>query len=78
MKKDNPMIKKNTTKEKLRAGQPVIGCRMDFESPYIVETIGNAGFDFVYSQPLKAEPKIELVLNTQAVGIEGEKKAPSF
>lgn len=36
------------TKEKIKAGQPVIGVRMDFASSYIVEFLGNIGLDFVY------------------------------
>ena len=42
------MLKKNATKEKIKAGQAVIGFRMDFTSPYIIEVLGNVGFDFVY------------------------------
>ena len=42
------MLKKNGTKEKLRAGQAAIGVRMDFASPYVLEVLGKTGFDFVY------------------------------
>ncbi|GAJ21212.1 unnamed protein product [marine sediment metagenome] len=39
---------KNTTKAKLKAGKAVIGVRLDFTSPAIVESMGGLGFDFVY------------------------------
>lgn len=42
------MIKKNITKEKFKKGQPAFGFRMEFASPFIVEILGHAGFDFVY------------------------------
>jgi 4-hydroxy-2-oxoheptanedioate aldolase len=42
------MLKKNATKQKIKAGQPVIGFRMDFASPFIIEVLGKCGFDFVY------------------------------
>ena len=42
------MLKKNLTKEKLKAGQAVIGFRMDYSSPDIIEILGNVGFDFLY------------------------------
>lgn len=41
-------IGKNATKEKLKAGQAVIGFRLDFASPDIIEILSNIGFDFVY------------------------------
>lgn len=42
------MLRKNVTKEKLKAGQTTIGFRIEFTSPYIVEALGDIGFDFVY------------------------------
>ena len=42
------MIRKNITKEKFNTGQPAFGFRMEFASPFIVEILGHAGFDFVY------------------------------
>ena len=42
------MLKKNHTKEKLKAGQVAIGFRMDYSSPDIIEILGNVGFDFLY------------------------------
>jgi len=42
------MLRENLTKKKLRAGEPVVGIRMDFASPYVLEAIGETGFDFVY------------------------------
>lgn len=42
------MLATNRTKEKLKAGKAVFGFRVDFASSYIVEALGNTGFDFVY------------------------------
>jgi 2-keto-3-deoxy-L-rhamnonate aldolase RhmA len=42
------MLKKNVVKEKLKADQIVVGFRMEFASPLLVETLGNIGFDFVF------------------------------
>ncbi len=42
------MILKNTTKAKLKAGKAVIGVRLDFTAPYVVESLAGIGFDFVY------------------------------
>ena len=42
------MLRLNATKAKLKAGQPVIGMRMEFSSPYLVQSLGNLGLDFVY------------------------------
>jgi 4-hydroxy-2-oxoheptanedioate aldolase len=42
------MLRQNMTKSKLKAGQPVIGMRMEFSSPYLVHSLGNLGLDFVY------------------------------
>ena len=40
-------MRKNTLKEKLNAGKPVLGPFVGFPSPAIVETMGWLGFDFV-------------------------------
>jgi len=42
------VILKNTTKAKLKAGKAVIGVRLDFTVPYVVESLAGIGFDFVY------------------------------
>jgi 4-hydroxy-2-oxoheptanedioate aldolase len=42
------MLIKNVTKEKLKKGLPAFGFRMEFASPFLVEVLGHAGFDFVY------------------------------
>lgn len=42
------MLKKNLAPKKLKAGKAVIGVRMDFPSPYVLELVGTTGFDFVY------------------------------
>ena len=42
------MLQKNRAKEKIKAGQPAIGMRMDFTSSYIVERLGNIDLDFIY------------------------------
>jgi len=42
------VILKNTTKAKLKEGKAVIGIRLDFTSPYVVESLTGIGFDFVY------------------------------
>jgi len=42
------VIMKNTTKAKLKAGKAVIGIRLGFTSPTIVENLTGLGFDFVY------------------------------
>ncbi len=41
-------MRKNKTKEKLKAGEPVFGFQISFPSPSIVEILGYAGADFVY------------------------------
>ena len=41
-------MRKNKTKEKLNAGEPVFGFQLSFPSPHIVEMMGYAGADFVY------------------------------
>ncbi len=42
------MIMKNATRAKLKAGKAAIGIRLDFSSPYVVESLTGIGFDFVY------------------------------
>jgi len=42
------VILKNTTKAKLKAGEATIGIRLDFSSPYVVESLSGLGYDFVY------------------------------
>jgi 4-hydroxy-2-oxoheptanedioate aldolase len=42
------VILKNTTKAKLKEGKAVIGIRLDFTAPYVVESLAGIGLDFVY------------------------------
>jgi 2-keto-3-deoxy-L-rhamnonate aldolase RhmA len=42
------MLRKNAVKEKLKTDQLVVGFRMEFASPLLVETLGSVGFDFVF------------------------------
>src|SRR5690606_15209861 len=41
------VVRKNVLKQKLRAGEPVIGVFMPVPSPQLVEVSAVAGFDFV-------------------------------
>jgi 4-hydroxy-2-oxoheptanedioate aldolase len=45
--KGNTMIQ-NKFKEKIKAGQPVFGFYLGFQSPELVEFMGHAGFDYVF------------------------------
>ena len=40
-------MKTNTVREKLRAGQPTIGCFMGLQSPNVAELLGHAGYDWI-------------------------------
>lgn len=67
------MLKKNATKEKIKAGQAVIGFSMHFTSPYIIEALGNVGFDFVYFDcehgPMSEESCGEMIRAAELVGL---------
>lgn len=39
---------KNTAKEKIKAGKPIIGSTIGFPAPQMVEIFGRIGFDFVF------------------------------
>jgi 4-hydroxy-2-oxoheptanedioate aldolase len=42
------MLRENIVKGKLKADQLVIGFRMEFAAPLLVEVLGSVGFDFVF------------------------------
>ena len=67
------MLGKNTTREKLKAGQAVIGFRMDFASPDVVEILSNIGFDFVYYDcehgPMNEEACQDMIRVAELVGL---------
>lgn len=68
------MVRTNTVKEKLAAGERVFGCFDPLSSPEVVEIIALAGFDFVLLDnehgPLTAETAYRLILAAEARGIE--------
>jgi len=75
------VLKKNTTKEKIKAGQATIGFSMDFTSPYIVEVLGNIGFDFVYFDlehgPMSEESCQEMIRAAELVGLTPLVRVPT-
>lgn len=75
------MLNKNATKEKLKAGQAAIGFRLDFTSPYIVEVLGNIGFDFVYLDlehgPMSEESCQEMIRAAELVGLNPLVRVPT-
>ncbi|MHB0869632.1 MAG: hypothetical protein ACYC5J_09265, partial [Chloroflexota bacterium] len=66
-------MRKNLIKEKIQAGQPVIGPIMGFNAPILVEMFAYAGFDFVVLDaehgPLSVESCENLVRTAEAAGI---------
>jgi len=72
---------KNKTKEKLKSGQTAIGFRMDFASPYIVEVLGDVGFDFVYFDlehgPMSEESCQEMIRATELAGLTPVVRVPT-
>ena len=68
------MVRTNTVKEKLAAGEKVFGCFIPLSSPEVVEIIALAGFDFALLDtehgPLTAETAYRLILAAEARGIE--------
>lgn len=75
------MLKRNATKQKIKEGQPVIGFRMDFASPFIVEVLGKCGFDFVYFDcehgPMNEEMCEGMVRAAELVGLTPMVRVPS-
>jgi 4-hydroxy-2-oxoheptanedioate aldolase len=75
------MLRKNDTKGKVKAGKTVVGFRMDFVSPYVVEVMGNIGFDFVYFDcehgPMSEEACEEMIRATELVGLTPLVRVPS-
>jgi 4-hydroxy-2-oxoheptanedioate aldolase len=67
------VLGKNTTKEKLKAGQAVIGFSLAFASPDIIEMLSNIGFDFVYFDcehgPMSEETCQDMVRAAELVGL---------
>lgn len=68
------MVRTNSVKEKLAAGERVFGCFDPMSSPEVVEIIALAGFDFVLIDnehgPLTAETAYRLILAAEARGID--------
>ncbi len=66
-------MRKNAIKEKLKAGQPVLGAFVNFHSPAVVEICGYAGVDFVIVDaehgPMEPRDCEEMVRAADAVGI---------
>ncbi len=63
----------NKTKQKLEAGDAVIGVRMDYASADIVEIMGQVGYDFLYYDcehaPMNEETNAEMIRVAELVGI---------
>lgn len=68
------MVRTNSVKEKLAAGERVFGCFIQTGSPEVVEIIALAGFDFALLDsehgPLSAETTYRLILAAETRGIE--------
>lgn len=64
---------KNTAKEKIMAGKPVVGPTIGFPSPQMVEIFGRVGFDFVFIDcehgTITTESCEEMVRAAEVVGI---------
>ncbi|MHB1160620.1 MAG: HpcH/HpaI aldolase family protein [Chloroflexota bacterium] len=73
-------MRKNLIKEKIQAGQPVIGPIMGFNAPILVEMFAYAGFDFVVLDaehgPLSVESCENLVRTAEAAGIPSIVRCP--
>lgn len=67
------MVRKNLLKEKLKAGEQVIGCFMPPPSPVLVELCGAAGFDFVLIDnehgPINADSAYPMILAAESWNI---------
>ena len=59
--------------EKLRAGQKPVGIFSDTASPYVVECLGRAGFDYVIidneHSPVEAETSAEMIRAAELTGL---------
>lgn len=68
------MIKKNRVLEKLRRGEPVIGCQIRSRSPMIAEIYGQCGFDYVFIEgehfPYNPESVLQMVQGCECGNIE--------
>ena len=66
-------MRKNTTKEKLKQGQPVIGVFCNIGAPVLVEMLGALGYDFVILDaehgPQGVETVEHMVRAADAVGV---------
>ncbi len=64
------MVRKNLLKQKLNAGEQVIGCFMPPPSPILVELCGAAGFDFVLIDnehgPINADSAYPMILAAES------------
>jgi len=76
------MIRKNTAKQKIKAGEAVIGFSMDFASSFIVELLGKCGFDFVYFDcehgPMSEEACEHMIRAAEFVGLTPMVRVPSY
>ena len=74
------MLKENSTKKKLLSGQAVIGARMDFASPDIVEVMGAVGYDFLYYDcehaPMNEETCLYMIRTAELVGLTPMVRVP--
>lgn len=73
-------MKKNSLKDKMRAGQAVVGPIMGFDAPYLVELFAYSGFDFVIFDgehgPLGEGSCENLVRAAEAAGIASIMRCP--
>jgi 4-hydroxy-2-oxoheptanedioate aldolase len=73
-------MRKNLLKEKLQAGQAVIGPIMGFNAPFLAEAFAYAGYDFVVFDaehgPLSEESCENLVRTAEAAGITAIIRCP--
>ncbi|MHB1417506.1 MAG: HpcH/HpaI aldolase family protein [Chloroflexota bacterium] len=71
---------KNTAKEKILAGQPIVGPTIGFPSPQMVEIFGRIGFDFVFIDCehgiITTESCEEMVRAAEVVGISPLVRVP--
>ena len=72
---------KNAAKEKIKNGQAIMGLRMDFGSPYIIERLAHIGFDFVLldceHSPMTEESCLDMVRACEHVGLTPLVRVPS-
>lgn len=75
------MLRKNSTKEKLGLGNVIIGVRMDYPSPDIIEILGDVGFDFVYYDcehgPMNEEACQTMIRTAELVGLTPMVRVPT-